>query len=227
MTPRRRYYRRRRRPAYPRSSARCRLCGRVLTNPTSIRRGYGPSCWNKINARALRNPIYPYHSISVSTSRKSTSFSKRTSATNIILKSITSGLVEGAVIYGVSAVFPPVGSILIPSYEFYDYAKAGVAIFNIINQLSQSKPGKGTVRKRSIINLAESIADIASSPHAEKTAKTIVDSIKDKEFISNISKRTGVEKEIYSNMLFGSISNGISNGVGGLSSYSFSTALGV
>jgi len=29
-------------------SGRCRKCGRVLTDPASVSRGYGPECWKQI-----------------------------------------------------------------------------------------------------------------------------------------------------------------------------------
>lgn len=30
----------------------CKRCGKELTNPQSIKRGYGPICWGKLQARA-------------------------------------------------------------------------------------------------------------------------------------------------------------------------------
>jgi len=30
----------------------CARCGRVLTNPKSIKRGYGPKCWERIHMKS-------------------------------------------------------------------------------------------------------------------------------------------------------------------------------
>jgi len=38
------------------SEIRCRRCNRVLTNPKSISRGFGPVCWKHIN----RGMVRPY-----------------------------------------------------------------------------------------------------------------------------------------------------------------------
>jgi len=35
-----------------RAKAYCAKCGRVLTDPKSIKRGFGPKCWKKIHARS-------------------------------------------------------------------------------------------------------------------------------------------------------------------------------
>jgi hypothetical protein len=35
--------------AYAEMSKRCRRCGRVLTVPTSLHRGFGPDCWEIVN----------------------------------------------------------------------------------------------------------------------------------------------------------------------------------
>ena len=29
-------------------STRCRVCGRLLTNPVSVERGIGPMCWSRL-----------------------------------------------------------------------------------------------------------------------------------------------------------------------------------
>ena len=34
----------------------CLFCGGILTSPKSIKRGYGPSCWKKVQPK----PIKPY-----------------------------------------------------------------------------------------------------------------------------------------------------------------------
>lgn len=34
----------------------CNFCGGIITDPKSIRRGYGPSCWKRVRPQ----PIKPY-----------------------------------------------------------------------------------------------------------------------------------------------------------------------
>lgn len=35
--------------------SKCQKCGKKLTDPESIRRGYGPECWESITGQKIRN----------------------------------------------------------------------------------------------------------------------------------------------------------------------------
>ena len=37
--------------------SKCQKCGKKLTDPESIKRGYGPECWNSLTAHYYRNPV--------------------------------------------------------------------------------------------------------------------------------------------------------------------------
>jgi len=37
-------------------STRCRICGRLLTNPKSVERGIGPVCWARLKAGQIKEP---------------------------------------------------------------------------------------------------------------------------------------------------------------------------
>ncbi len=36
---------------------KCQKCGKILTEPESQRRGYGPECWGKISGTYLDNRV--------------------------------------------------------------------------------------------------------------------------------------------------------------------------
>jgi len=44
------------RPDQNQGSVRCRRCHRKLTKPESLQRGYGDSCWKKVNKGLSNNP---------------------------------------------------------------------------------------------------------------------------------------------------------------------------
>lgn len=35
--------------------SKCQKCGKKLTDPESIKRGYGPECWNSLTAHYYRS----------------------------------------------------------------------------------------------------------------------------------------------------------------------------
>ena len=35
--------------------SKCQKCGKKLTDPESIRRGYGPECWESITGQKIKN----------------------------------------------------------------------------------------------------------------------------------------------------------------------------
>lgn len=37
--------------------SKCQKCGKKLTDPESIKRGYGPECWNSLTAHYYRSPV--------------------------------------------------------------------------------------------------------------------------------------------------------------------------
>ena len=37
--------------------SKCQKCGKKLTDPESIKRGYGPECWNSLTAHYYRNSV--------------------------------------------------------------------------------------------------------------------------------------------------------------------------
>jgi len=214
---------------------RCRRCGRLLTNPTSIRRGYGPACWRKIigstfrygTGRPPRTRYYPR----IRTKQRIRVLEPPTERTKIddikdFLGSIGRGLLEGAVVYGVSAAVPPTGAFLIPGYNAYQYSRVGYRLYRLYKKLSQEKTSDWEI-KEGIKKLVDPTGEVISSPIADKIANEMITSAKNIALISRIAKQTRVDEDVYATMLSGSLSNGMSSGVGNFTSYAVGTFLGV
>jgi len=128
------------------------------------------------------------------------------------------GLFQGALVHGISAAFPPVAPFLLPVYDLFNYGKFGINLLKLNKELSNNSTKKEI--KKALRKTAEAQGDITSQPIADIIAGALVSAAQDIGLITSIAKITSMEEKVYTQMLEGSISNGISNGVGNLTAYS-------
>lgn len=201
------------------SGARCRRCGRLLSDPISISRGYGPRCWMLVRGGYSYEP-------------RSTSIQKipykpvRPSPSLEISNSIKKGLLEGAVVYGLSAVSPPLGAVLVPSYEALDKIRLGLGLMKIATSFEKRETDVN--RKRiyeALADASDPALDLFSEDISKEVAKRMVRIAQP--IIIQVSKQTGVNNRVYTIMLENTISNGLCDGAGSLAQYAVGGILNV
>jgi len=144
-----------------------------------------------------------------------TMFSRK-KAIDEINNSIVKGLFEGAIVHGLSAAYPPLGAILLPSY---DYLKLSLALYRASRQIKKSsRVDRMKVVKRVTPKVVDESTSLITSGISYHVASNIVDSS---------FNLLGSGDKVFSDILKGTISNGFSEGAGGLASYTVGTVLGV
>lgn len=141
--------------------------------------------------------------------------------------SVVKGLLDGALLYGLSTIFPPL-SFLVPSYHLYNYGRFGIALYQLYNSLKNSESVLHRRKiKPSLVKMAEPYGNIVSQPVADIISRSLVKSAKEAGIISSVAKSTLIDENVYTHMLEGSLSNGISSGVGNFTAYSVGRIMGV
>lgn len=196
--------RRRRKPL-----GRCRRCGRLLYNPVSARKGIGPECEKKERIQ---------HRIRVKITRPkppTSAFSKK-KAYDEINNSIADGLLEGAIVYGISYAFPPLGAFLLPSY---DALKLSHTLLNASHQIMRAKQNnRRRIARERVPRVAGELTSFIASEGSYAVASSIIDYS-----LGSLGIKSGVGAEI----LKGTLGNGLAEGAGGLASYTVGTIVGV
>lgn len=145
--------------------------------------------------------------------------------TEEVIRKTALNFLKPALIYGIAAAFPS-ASFLIPAYKLYTYSKFGVLFYQFNENISKSDSEER--RKKtipSLIKMSEPYGEITSEPLANMISKNIVSSAEESGIISSISQNTGVDEKIYSAMLEGTISDGISNTAGNLTSFAVGSVI--
>lgn len=136
---------------------------------------------------------------------------------NIRVKNILISALKGGIVFATVAAFPVTAPIVIPAYQFLNYATLGTELYRLYQDIK---------RKRSEAKITKSASTVAGSAVAEASDNTVHSLSKQivleaqKRGITNaISVRTSVDESVYSSMLEGSVKDGFTTGAGELASY--------
>jgi hypothetical protein len=139
--------------------------------------------------------------------------SLKKSDTSNLIKDTAKAAVLGA---GIGAITPiiPVAPII---YKAYNLAKIGKSLYeNYEKSKNKEKTFDEIFRESTKYSASEGVVKL-SEKEASKIAKSIV--INSAGLISQISKETKVNEEVYASMLEGSVKNAIVSGIGNFTSY--------
>jgi hypothetical protein len=146
---------------------------------------------------------------------------------NDFLKNVGKGILKGALVYGASAAFPPAAPFLIPAYQLYNYATLGLRAYTFFDQIMKNNSlGYDVGTYNSLLKLSESEGKVLSSPLASQVATDIVNYIRDTGEIKQIASQANVNAEILTSMLRGSLSSGMSSGIGNFTAYTVGSFVG-
>jgi len=153
--------------------------------------------------------------------RKQTSLPKKLSVTTV-LKATCKTVLVPAVVYGLSAAFPPVGAVAVPLYHVYGYADLGRGLYGVCKEWSEHRKITG----KAVEGMAGPSAELTSQPLADKVASRLVDGANRVGLFDGLAKQTGVEPVVMKEMVRGSTSSALSSGAGQLARFAIKGAVG-
>ena len=131
------------------------------------------------------------------------------------VKSVGSSILKNAVIYGLSAAFPPLGAVAIPAYMAYNHFKLGQCLYKACNEVIS----KGKVSGESVEETSARLGEFVTQRSADDMASTIVSMAKQSGLFEEMTKETGVHEVVFAEMLKGSTSSALSTSAGELAKF--------
>lgn len=142
------------------------------------------------------------------------------------MKEIAKVFFEGAAVGFLTVAAPGSAQLIYGGYRFYKTMKLGK---KIIDYYSEKKDDKDFLEKAQIEGVKFILGEKASriyEPYAIENAKKLTYSGMKSGAFDEISKNTGIEREVYANMFEGSVAQGLSESAGELASFTVETFLG-
>lgn len=128
----------------------------------------------------------------------------------------------GSLVYGLSTGVPPLGTVAIPAYSAYSYAKAGKDLYDVYSNWKSGQ--RSTVE--SVKEASGTAASVATGDASDRIAMVMVSNLNESGVIGEIAKQTNVNSNVYSQMLQGSISSATSEGLGEIAKFTVGKVVG-
>lgn len=136
-------------------------------------------------------------------------------------RNVTKSAFSSAVVYGVSAAFPPIGAFAIPAYTVYGYAKFGLTLWRIQRDLVSGSPSA-----KHALDATGSGTEILASNSSDAIASAMVDQARRSGLFREVVSKTGVSDMVVTTMMKGSISSALSTGSGEFAKFAVSKMVG-
>jgi hypothetical protein len=131
-------------------------------------------------------------------------------------------VLTSALVYGLSAVVPPVGVIAIPLYSAYGYSKLGFGLYKVYNELIS----KRKISIDSAKDVYGEIGEFASQRSADEIAAKLVSNARVDGIVEEVAKNSHVNEFVLEEMLRGSTSSALSSSAGELAKFVVGKAVG-
>lgn len=140
---------------------------------------------------------------------------ERIEKSSTLLSSTVKSVAIGAGIGATATVFPAI----VPIYKAYNIARIGKGIYTAYDKAKNKDNVFDRVTKESANYSISEVSEKISENKASQIAKDIRLASESAGLISQISKETKVDPDVYGLMLEGSIKNGLLSGIGNFTSY--------
>jgi hypothetical protein len=137
---------------------------------------------------------------------------------NDYFRSVGKAALTSAVVYGLSAASPPLGTVLIPAYTAYNYSSLGYGLLKAYRE--------GKASPSSIQVVSRSIGEVAAQDSADVVASAIINNASRSGLFKEIATRTGIKEVVISEMMRASTSSALSTGGGELAKFAITKAVG-
>lgn len=123
-------------------------------------------------------------------------------------KPLVRSLLARALIFGLTAINPVLGSAVNSAYTDSSYINAGIGLWKTYQEWASKKE---EAYKVSRTNTAEDIAGYATAPYAEEGANRLTEEADKSGLLNDLSERTKIAKPILREMLKGTSEQAISD----------------
>jgi len=132
-----------------------------------------------------------------------------------VIKKYGPDILVSALVAGVSAAFPPAAPFITSAYSTYGYSSIGYGLYKLyIDWKSGKKSAAVSIKDGSGI-----VAQAAAGAIPDGVAASIVSGLAKTSVIQRAADNARVDQGVYTEMLQGTISTTISEGIGGLSEF--------
>lgn len=131
-------------------------------------------------------------------------------------------MLASAVIYGLSAAFPPIGAVAIPLYTVYGYSRLGLGLYKVYKEWREHS----RISEESMRKVAGPSAEAATQSAADKAALAVANQASRIGLFDEMAKKTGVDPVVMKEMVRGSTSSALSTSAGELAKFAIKKAVG-
>jgi hypothetical protein len=128
----------------------------------------------------------------------------------------------GAIVYGLSTAFPPVGAFAIPAYTALTYSKMGYGLYKVYEE----RLATGRASPKSVSGASSSVGEAAANQPSDAIAAQVATAAYEHGVFNDLASHTGLESVVLKEMVKGSTSSALSTVGGDLLKFAIGKAVG-